>query len=275
MQLTLTTFLSLDGVMQGSGGPNEDPSAGFTQGGWMVPYADEAMGRFVTDWLAAADAFLLGRTTYEIMVAYWPQVAIQQASAACCGACGDGVLSGGFEAGWHPGVAVEQVAEGVEFADAPFGSGGQVGLDDGEVGESFDSAPASSGAALLDLDGADCPLGFVVGEDVQVGAGREAQDHVLEGQEPAGDPPGVLRGRGAPVSVRGQPGRGQRPVPGDQVVQDARAQGRRSRLAGVPGGVAGLDEQAGHPGCPVLLAGLEVVQVFQVPEQVRLMPISA
>jgi dihydrofolate reductase len=67
-------FLSLDGVMQGPGGPNEDPSAGFTLGGWMVPYADEAMGRFVTDWFAAADAFLLGRITYEIMAAYWPQV---------------------------------------------------------------------------------------------------------------------------------------------------------------------------------------------------------
>src|SRR5262244_574647 len=74
MHLTLTTFLSLDGVMQGPGGPNEDPSAGFTQGGWMVPYADEAMERFVTDWFAAADAFLLGRITYEIMAAYWPQV---------------------------------------------------------------------------------------------------------------------------------------------------------------------------------------------------------
>ena len=60
--------------MQGPGGRNEDPSAGFTQGGWMVPYADEAMGRFVTDWFAAADAFLFGRTTYEIMAAYWPQV---------------------------------------------------------------------------------------------------------------------------------------------------------------------------------------------------------
>ena len=90
------------------------------------------------------------------------RVAIQQASAACCGAGGDGVLSGGFEAGWHPGMTIEQVAEGVKFADAQFGGGGQVGLDDGEIGESFNGAPGSSGAALLHLDGADCPLGFVV-----------------------------------------------------------------------------------------------------------------
>lgn len=74
MKLTITTFLSLDGVMQAPGAPDEDRSGGFVHGGWLVPYADQDLGRIMTAWMGRASGFLLGRGTYDIFAAHWPRV---------------------------------------------------------------------------------------------------------------------------------------------------------------------------------------------------------
>lgn len=67
-------FVSLDGVMQAPGGPEEDPIGGFQYGGWVAPYFDETMGEAVGAMFAKPFDLLLGRKTYDIFAAHWPYV---------------------------------------------------------------------------------------------------------------------------------------------------------------------------------------------------------
>jgi dihydrofolate reductase len=72
-ELSVTVFVTLDGVMQAPGARHEDESDGFTHGGWQAPLFDDASAAFERDHIAKADAFLLGRRTYEIFADYWPK----------------------------------------------------------------------------------------------------------------------------------------------------------------------------------------------------------
>jgi dihydrofolate reductase len=71
-RITIDLFTTLDGVAQAPGGPDEDPSGGFPYGGWQEPLFDEVIGREISAGIAAMDALVLGRRTYDIFAAYWP-----------------------------------------------------------------------------------------------------------------------------------------------------------------------------------------------------------
>jgi dihydrofolate reductase len=72
--LRVIEFLSLDGVMQAPGAPDEDTEGGFRHGGWQRPYFDDVLAASAAEGMAATDAYLFGRKTYEKMAAYWPNV---------------------------------------------------------------------------------------------------------------------------------------------------------------------------------------------------------
>jgi len=72
MKLTATMMLSVDGVYQGPGGPDEDRRGGFERGGWVAPYGHQDVWAFIVSVFERADAFLLGRKTWEIWEPYWP-----------------------------------------------------------------------------------------------------------------------------------------------------------------------------------------------------------
>src|SRR5712691_5362338 len=71
-KIIVLSFITLDGVMQGPGGPTEDTSGNFTSGGWTVPYFDDFLGKIMVEQMSESFDLLLGRKTYEIFAAHWP-----------------------------------------------------------------------------------------------------------------------------------------------------------------------------------------------------------
>ena len=71
-KIIVLSFITLDGVMQAPGGPEEDTSGGFKHGGWTAPYLDEVSGKVMEKQMKPAD-YLLGRKTFEIFASYWPE----------------------------------------------------------------------------------------------------------------------------------------------------------------------------------------------------------
>jgi dihydrofolate reductase len=108
MKISVTQFVTLDGVSQGPGSADEDPSDGFERGGWFVPYLDEAFVRTASDWLDLADGLLLGRRTYEAFARDWPHIPEPDPFTARMNALPKYVVSSTLGAGsWTPTTVLD------------------------------------------------------------------------------------------------------------------------------------------------------------------------
>ncbi len=114
-KLVVGTSVTLDGVMQAPGGPDEDRDGGFEHGGWLVPHFDEEMGRVAIEQTQRAAALLLGRRTYEIFAAHWPRIPDDDPIAAKLNAMPKYVASRTLDAvDWTNSTLIEgDVAEAV------------------------------------------------------------------------------------------------------------------------------------------------------------------
>jgi dihydrofolate reductase len=108
-KLVVNTFISLDGVMQAPGGPEEDPTGGFTHGGWSFSYWDEVMGQVMDAALGTPYDLLLGRGTYEIFAAHWPY-STEEPAATSLNAAHKYVASRTLEqTSWGPATLIRDV----------------------------------------------------------------------------------------------------------------------------------------------------------------------
>jgi dihydrofolate reductase len=122
-RLVSNTFLTLDGVMQAPGGPEEDDSGGFAYGGWSANYWDDTMDKFMTEFMGKPFDLVLGRKTYDIFAAFWPTAPEEAGGKPLNDATKYVASRGKPDLTWGPAKLIEgDVAEGVaalKAADGP------------------------------------------------------------------------------------------------------------------------------------------------------------
>ena len=133
-KVVVNESLSVDGVMQAPGAPDEDRSGGFGHGGWAMSYFDDAMGEMASEGMGSTDGLLLGRKTYEIFAAYWPNQP-------------DDVPFAAFLNGIRKYVASKTLEEPLEWANS--------NLIKGDVAEEVRKLKEGPGGDLLVLGGGD------------------------------------------------------------------------------------------------------------------------
>ena len=113
-KLKVTTFLTLDGVMQAPGGPEEDPESGFAHGGWSVNYWDDMMGEEMGAFMGRPFDLLVGRKTYDIFAAFWPNASEEQGAKPLNEATKYVVSRGRPKLDWAKSVLIEgDAADGI------------------------------------------------------------------------------------------------------------------------------------------------------------------
>jgi dihydrofolate reductase len=113
-KLIVSTFLTLDGVMQAPGGPGEDDDGGFTQGGWSVNYWDETMGEFMGAATSEPFDLVLGRRTYDIFAAHWPHASEEEGAKTFNDATKHVASRSRPELAWSNSVLIEgDAADGI------------------------------------------------------------------------------------------------------------------------------------------------------------------
>ncbi|HKG19856.1 MAG TPA: dihydrofolate reductase family protein [Candidatus Limnocylindrales bacterium] len=121
--LRSTTFLTLDGVMQAPGGPGEDEEGGFSKGGWSVNFFDDEVGEAMDTFMSVPFDLVLGRKTYDIFAAYWPNASPEDAAKPLNAATKYVASRGRPNLSWERSVLLEgdvaQAVAGLKQEDGP------------------------------------------------------------------------------------------------------------------------------------------------------------